>query len=385
MDTLDILQRLLAFDTTSEYSNLALIDFVQELLGSHGAQVSILRDPDKAKANLYATIGPLHKPGVLLSGHTDVVPVTGQQWTYPPFNMSIADGKVYGRGSADMKGFVASAIACMIKAESQALTTPLHLALSYDEEIGCVGVRSLIDMLKAAPFQPSMCIVGEPTGLNIANGHKGKLACHVTCVGSAGHSALAPRYINAIHLATDLIADIRDIQATLEASVHDADHEIGFTTLHVGNLHGGVALNIVPDRCQFDFEIRNLAKDDPEQILQSVIVAAEARVKKAQSVFAESSIKIEVFNRYPCLDTPESSDVVALVRKLTDSNGIFKVAFGTEGGLFSSQAGIPTIICGPGSMDQGHKPDEFVTLEQLGRCDQMLDRLLEYLTDGMVS
>ncbi len=262
MQTRDILARLIAFDTVSSNPNMALMEFVRDLLSGAGIDALLIPDAGGGKANLYATVGG-PGPGVMLSGHTDVVPVTGQAWTKPPFALTEADGRYYGRGAADMKGFVACAIAVMIAAAGRDLRTPLHLALSYDEEIGCMGVRSLIDMLAAAPVRPAMCIVGEPTGMQVATGHKGKVALRATCVGHEGHSALAPMALNALHLAADFIGAVRGIQADVAADgVQDADYDVPYATLHVGKMQGGVQVNIVPNLAVIDWEIRAPAGED---------------------------------------------------------------------------------------------------------------------------
>lgn len=384
MNTRDILERLIAFPTVSVNPNRDLIDYCAELLNDIGADVTIIEDQTGTKANLYATVGPRDRPGVLLSGHTDVVPIDGQDWTVPAFELTEKDGKLFGRGAADMKGFVASALSAAIEASSRDLETPLHLALSYDEEIGCVGVHSMIDMLAAAPFRPLFCIVGEPTSLSVATGHKGKTGCIATCKGREGHSALAPFALNAIYLANDLVAAIRRLQTdVIETGGHDDGYDVPYTTLHVGVIQGGAALNIVPNLCTFKFEIRNIVQDDPEHILDRIRAAAADIVAKAQGDFPEASIDIEVFNRYPSLGTPEDAEVVSFVKSLSGSNGTMKVAFGTEGGLFDQKLGVPTVICGPGSMMQGHKPDEFVSVEQLEKCDAMLAKLVDRLEAGL--
>lgn len=384
MSTKNILRDLIAFPTVSVNPNRDLIDYCANLLKDVGAEVTIIEDETGTKANLYATIGPRDRPGVLLSGHTDVVPIDGQDWTLPAFELTEKGGNLYGRGTADMKGFVASALNAAQMAAKRDLKTPLHLALSYDEEIGCVGVHSMIDMLAAAPFRPVFCIVGEPTSLSVATGHKGKTGCQAVCKGREGHSALAPFALNAIYLANDLITAIRDVQAdVIETCGHDDGYDVPYTTLHVGVIQGGVALNIVPNICTFRFEIRNIVEDDPEPILDRIRAAAAEIAAKAQADFPEADIEIEVTNRYPSLGTPEDAEVVSFVKSLCGSNGTMKVAFGTEGGLFDQKLGVPTVICGPGSMMQGHKPDEFVSVEQLGRCDEMLAKLVERLAAGI--
>lgn len=383
MDTIPILDKLLGFATVSRDSNLELIGFVTDLLGQHGIASTIIHSEDGHKANLYATVGPADRPGVMLSGHSDVVPIDGQDWTLPPFAMTERDGKLYGRGAADMKGFIASALAACIKASTMQLRTPLHLAISYDEEIGCIGVRSLVEMLQAAPQKPLLCIVGEPTCMQVATGHKGKIGARAFCKGREGHSALAPLALNAIHLGCDFVSALRREQDRLATEgARDGDYDIPYTTVHVGKMNAGVALNIVPNLCQIDFEIRNVAADNPEHILDGLRAEAARIADAAKSIAPEAAIDIEVFNTYPGLDTPAASQAVAFVKSLTGANGTIKVAFGTEGGLFSRDVGTPTVVCGPGSMAQGHKPDEFVSIEQLRRCDNMLTKLLQRLTES---
>ncbi|MDJ0614826.1 MAG: acetylornithine deacetylase [Rhizobiaceae bacterium] len=384
MNSVEFLRELVAFPTVSANPNLALVEFCAEHLRKVGAEVTLIRDPDEAKANLYATIGPRDVPGVLLSGHTDVVPVEGQDWTVPPFELTERDGKLFGRGTTDMKGFVACALRIALKAADREMVKPLHLALSYDEEIGCVGVRSMIDMLADAPFRPKFCIVGEPTLMSVATGHKGKTACQVTCTGKEAHSALAPTALNALHLACDMAAYVRELQAEIaESSGRDEDYDIPYTTLHVGQIAGGVALNIVPNHAEIKFEIRNLQEDNPEELLARISNHAATILEPLKQEFPEAAIDLNITNTYPPLSTAKDAEVVNFVKSLTGSNSTMKVAFGTEGGLFSSKLGVPTVVCGPGSMAQGHKPDEFVSMDQLSKCDQMLDELLLRLEAGV--
>jgi len=384
MSTLDYLEKLLSFDTTSAHSNSELITWVQSELLAMGAIVKIIPNEDGSKANLFATLGPKDIGGVMLSGHTDVVPVTGQDWTVPAFSMTRRDGKVFGRGTTDMKGFIASMMTAAREASVQNLKTPLHLALSYDEEVGCIGVRSMIDMLNNAPIRPQMCIVGEPTGLLVATGHKGKIAARAKCIGCTGHSALAPFAVNALYLANDFITKLRKVQETLRlGATQDHDYDVPYTTLHVGRIKGGGALNIVPHLCELDFEIRNLAQDDAAEILNNLTQAAKSIALEAQNIASEANIEIEVFNTYPGLDTASNEPVVGFVKSLTGANSTIKVAYGTEGGLFDQRLGVPTVVCGPGDMAQGHKPDEFITETQLSACDAMLDNLIQRLIIGL--
>lgn len=384
MKTIEILDRLIAFDTVSHRSNLGLLEYVQDLLKGAGAELTLIKNENGTKANLYATLGPKDRAGVLLSGHTDVVPVEGQDWTVPPFMLTEKDQRLYGRGTTDMKGFIASALSAALKASTKPLITPLHLAFSYDEEIGCIGVRSLIDMLKNAPFRPLFCIVGEPTGMAVATGHKGKMALHADCIGKEAHSALAPTGLNAIHLAADFVTELRHIQAEIiKTGKKDADYDVPYTTVHVGKINGGLVVNIVPNLCTLDFEIRNIAQDNPDQILAQMHEAADKITQKAREQASEANIKINTAFTYPGLNTPTNADVVGFVKSLTGANGTIKVAFGTEGGLFDQKLDIPTVICGPGSMAQGHKPDEYVSVEQLEKCDAALGTLVERLITGL--
>lgn len=385
MNTLDILERLIAFPTLSRTSNRELVAFVQCLLHGAGIETMLVESPDGTRANLFATIGPADRGGVLLSGHTDVVPVEGQDWTRDPFCLSVADGRAFGRGTADMKGFVASAIAVALRAADRPLQTPLHLAFSYDEEIGCVGVRTLLETLAGRAPRPMACVVGEPTGMRIATGHKGKLALRACCVGHAAHSALAPTGLNALHLGADFLGVLRREQQRLaEEGATDKAYDIPFSTIHAGCMRGGQALNIVPDRCDIDFEIRNVAADDPQEILARLFDGAEAIVAPLRARFPKAAITIEEVNAYPGLDTADQADIVRLLRHITEDDGpTCKVAFGTEAGLFHGQLGIPAAICGPGHMDQGHKPDEYIEIDQLAACDRMLDRLVDDLVAGL--
>jgi acetylornithine deacetylase len=383
-----IFETLMQFDTTSANPNMALMLYVQRVLAEAGITSQLIPDSAGQKANLFATVGPADRGGVMLSGHTDVVPVQGQTWTQPPFALTEQAGRYYGRGACDMKGFVACAIAAMIdaaqaEAAGKPLKTPLHLALSYDEEIGCMGVRSLIDLLQSAPVRPRMCIVGEPTGMQVATGHKGKIALRATCLGREGHSALAPLALNALHLAADFVNEVRQLQARVaDSGLRDGDYDVPYSTLHVGKLNGGVQVNIVPNTAVIDFEIRSLAGEDTGALIADLRAAAEAIVAPLRADFPEAEIRIERLWDYPGLGTPSDAAVVNFVKSLTGANGTIKVAFGTEGGLFDAHLGIPTVICGPGSMAQGHKPDEYVTVEQIARCQSMLAALLVQLQNG---
>lgn len=380
LTTEQILQQLISFDTTSRNPNRELISYVTDLLDQHNINSTVIENTDGSKANLYATIGPPDTAGVMLSGHTDVVPIDGQQWQYPAFSLSKENDRYYGRGTADMKGFVACALSAAIKASSNTLQTPLHLALSYDEEIGCVGVHSLLDMLQKAPVKPAMCIVGEPTQLQVATKHKGKTALLASCIGTEGHSALAPNYLNAIHLACDFVAIVRELQNEI-ANDHEAKdaNDIPYSTVHVGRIMTGQALNIVPNLCTVHFEIRHPLSDSPEDIFSTLKQRTEALVAETQKRFTAANITFETTNAYPALDTPVDAEVVRFVQSLLDTDETGFVAFGTEAGLFSQKTGVPSVVCGPGSMEQGHKPDEYVSISQMRDCERMLERLIAHL------
>jgi acetylornithine deacetylase len=379
--TLDYLERLIAFPTVSRDSNLALIDYVRDALGKLGITSELAPSEDGRKANLWATIGPKDVPGVVLSGHTDVVPVEDQAWSFDPFTLRRDAGKLYGRGAVDMKGFIAACLALAHEAVKRELKTPIHLAFSYDEEIGCLGVRRLIAMLKPAPMKPRFCIVGEPTSMQVVTAHKGRTGAQVTCHGLEAHSSLAPLAVNAVYMASDLIAAIRSIQRDVaETGVRDGDYDVAFTTLHASKIRGGDVMNIVPNLCTFEYEIRYIAGDDPKAIKRRIADAAKKIATEQQKIHPGARIDVRDTNEYPALDTPPDSEVVAFVRSLTGGNSLGKISFGTEAGLFTRDLGVPSVVCGPGSIAVAHKPDEYVSEEQLAQCEAMLKRLLDRLS-----
>jgi acetylornithine deacetylase len=379
VNTTEILDRLVAFPTVSRDPNLSLIGYVRDFLLARGIESKLYQDSTGLKANLYASVGPTDRGGVLLSGHTDVVPVDGQSWSSDPFTLKQRDGRLFARGSADMKGFIACALRAADIAAGMPLREPLQLAFSYDEEVGCVGVRSLVADMESWAHKPRFCVVGEPTLLRTAVGHKGKAALRAVCHGHAAHSANPDRGVNAIYMATDLIARVRQKQLHIASnSARDPAYEIPYTTLHVGVIRGGTALNIVPAHCEVELEIRNIVEDDPT-VLIAGLRADAAAVAKAAATVPGGGIEIEITHEYPCLDTPGDAAVVEFVAALTGHQERIKVGFGSEAGLFSGGLGIPTVVCGPGSIEQAHKPDEYITVDQLQRCDAMMDALLRRL------
>jgi acetylornithine deacetylase len=378
-----LLGKLIAFDTTSRLSNLELIHFVRDYLAQHSVDCVLMEDSSRTKATLFASIGPRDRPGFLLAGHTDVVPVDGQKWTTDPFQLHRRDGRLYGRGTADMKGFIASVLAAVPRFLRQPLHTPVHLAFTYDEELGCIGLRQLLDDSGGLPVQATMGIVGEPTSMRLVVAHKGKVAIRVEVRGQAGHSSNPAAGVNAVEYAAELISFIRRLNEQKQLrGPFDPQYEVPHTTLHVGTVHGGTVLNIVPDECVFDFEIRYLPEDPDEPILDHIRTFAahelEPWMKKVNP--ACGFVFHERF-AYPGLSLAPDAKVVAFVQSLLDSNAPpGKIAFGTEAGLYQQRCGIPAIVCGPGNIANAHQADEYVDAGQLAACDLLLDRLAAALS-----
>lgn len=380
-----LLEALIGIPTVSRDSNLELIVFIRDYLTGLGVESECFHNPEGTKASLYATIGPRDRGGVMLSGHTDVVPVDGQIWTVEPFRLSEREGRLYGRGTADMKGFIASVLAAVPAFLGAPLRLPVHLAFSYDEEVGCLGVRPMLAEIARRPYKPVLCLIGEPTELKPVLGHKGKLAMRCQVHGAACHSAYAPYGVNAIEYAARLIGRLGEIGSRLAQPEHRDDRfDPPYSTVQTGVIKGGRALNIVPAECEFDFEVRALPGFKAEVVVDELQAYADAELVPAmRAVKPESGIRWRPLSAYPGLATPPDGEAAALLALLCGSSEFGTVAFGTEGGLFH-EAGIPTVVCGPGSMDQGHKPDEFVTVEQLSACDGMLARLAEHLRATVV-
>ncbi|MEN5095185.1 acetylornithine deacetylase [Pseudomonas protegens] len=376
----ELLARLVGFATVSRDSNLELIGFIRDYLAGHGVDSELIYNPQRTKANLFASIGPSDRSGVVLSGHTDVVPVDGQAWSVEPFVLSEREGRLYGRGTADMKGFIASVLAAVPGLVRRELRMPIHLAFSYDEEVGCLGVRPMLERLQQRPHKPLLCLIGEPTELRPVLGHKGKLAMRCQVRGAACHSAYAPYGVNAIEYAARLIGKLGEIGSQLaRPEHHDPRFDPPFSTVQTGTIQGGRALNIVPADCEFDFEVRTLPQFDAQAVVDELQrYAQDQLLPQMQAVQADTGIALQPLSAYPGLATAADSEAAELLALLSGSRAFGTVAFGTEGGLFH-QAGIPTVVCGPGSMDQGHKPDEFISLEQLHACDAMLLRLGDWL------
>jgi len=378
-----ILRDLVGFNTTSRLSNLELIRYVEDYLADYGVQSTLVYDESGKKANLYATIGPDDKGGVMLSGHTDIVPVEGQYWASDPFVLNHNEEKLFGRGSADMKGFIACVLDRVPKMVKADLLTPIHIALSYDEEVGCIGVRRLLDLMEDMPVAPSMAIIGEPTNMEVVVGHKGKRAIKVVVHGMSSHSAYPNDGVNAIEYAAQLISHIGSVQKRLsKEGPFDEGYRVPYTTLHVGTIQGGTALNIVPNQCFFDFEVRYIPEQDSDLLIDSIRRYAEDKLESVMRLGSSNAgIDFDDMFGYPSLFTPTSAPIVTFVLSLLKgSREVQKISFGSEAGLFSSLLGIPSVVCGPGSIQQAHRPDEYVSVEQLSMCSTMLDHLVESLT-----
>lgn len=374
--SLDILDRLIAFDTVSDRSNLDLIAYVEDFLTSRGFRVRLIRDPHEPKAGLYADIGPEVEGGLLLSAHCDVVPVSGQNWTRSPFRLTQEGELLFGRGTTDMKGFLAEMLAIADQASRRKLKEPLKLVVSYDEEVGCVGIARMQNRLEPFLACPRLAIVGEPTDMQVAVCHKGKRSYRARISGQAGHSALAPRFVSALQVSVDFVLALRALQDDLRnAGARNSDYDIPYSTIHVGLLNSGASLNIVPDTAEALFEFRHLVEDDPD-VLEGRIRSVKDEI--VAQYRGRSEIKLKSLAAYPGLQISPEHEAVTLVQGWAGS-GICNVAFGTEAGFFTG-LGIPTVVCGPGSMSgQGHKADEYVSRGQLIACARMLERALETL------
>jgi acetylornithine deacetylase len=381
--SLEMISRLVAMDTTSRNSNLELIGFIGDYLGKLGVESRLVHDESGRKANLYATLGPIDKPGIALSGHTDVVPIDGQDWSSDPWTVAERGGRLHGRGTADMKTFIAIVLTMTPEILRRKPKTPVNLIFSYDEEVGCLGVRRLLDLLRDQPVRPFACIIGEPTEMKVIVGHKGKMSLRCRVHGRECHSSLAPQGVNAVEHAALLIGHLRAMaERAAKEGPFDENFDVAHTTVHTGVVHGGTALNIVPKDCAFEFEFRYVPGVDPDALLAELREFAETKLlPRMRAVAPEAGFDWEPISAFPGLDTPVDSAIVAFVKSLTGANSVGKVAFGTEGGLFH-EAGIPTVICGPGSIVQAHKPDEFIELDQVAQCEAFMQRLIERVCAG---
>jgi acetylornithine deacetylase len=379
LDTIAILERLVGFDTVSAKSNLALIEWVADYLDGHGVTSTLIRTSDGAKANLFATMGPAERGGVILSGHTDVVPVTGQAWDSDPFRLDHRDGRFYGRGTADMKGFIALALALVPQAVSRPLQIPLHLALSHDEEVGCLGAPALIRALPQGPERPRLAIIGEPSEMRVANAHKGIQFLRTHVIGHEAHSSTPEEGVNAIAAAAEIIAEIGRLAAACRAAASsDSRFDPPYTSFNIGRIEGGTAVNIVARDCVFEWEFRTMPGETdalPRQYIDAFV--ENELLPRLRARHPAASVITEIAASVPPLAADPASPAEALARELLGANQTTTIAFATEAGLFQ-QAGIPSVICGPGSIAVAHKPNEYITAGQLAAGGEFLDRLLDW-------
>jgi acetylornithine deacetylase len=376
--TAEMLARLASFDTTSRNSNLALIGHIREFLDAHGIPYRISTDAAGEKANIHAIVGPHGPGGVALSGHVDTVPVDGQAWSADPFTLRHADGRLYARGAADMKGFVSACLAAVPDIKSRNLARPLHLFISYDEEVGCHGAQRLLRDLDESGLKPALRVVGEPSGMQPILAHKGKLNLRVRVRGLTGHSSEPGKGVNAIQAAGEAIAYVA---AEARRLAKEGPFEDGFdpphTTIHVGTIQGGTILNIIPERCEFIMEWRTIPGDDAARHVERMRGHVADSIEPAmRAVSAATGFDFDVLTLMPGLSLDADHALTAIVKQLTGSNSTGKVSYGTEGGYYQG-AGIATIVCGPGHIAQAHQPDEWIAQEQLDQCDAFIRRLVD--------
>jgi acetylornithine deacetylase len=377
--SIEFLDKLISFDTTSSKSNMGLINYVEEYLLSFGIKSQIIRDMHEDKANLHAIIGPKDISGIMLSGHTDVVPVAGQSWSTDPFQMEEKEGKLYGRGSCDMKGFIACVLAKVPEFVNSNLKEPIHLAFSYDEETGCTGVHSLVDVVKDLVVKPRACIVGEPTSMKVVNSHKGIRHLLTKVYGHENHSS-TDSGVNAISYAAKIVGFIDKMQEEMRsrpALVEGFDPP--YATVHAGRIQGGVAANVTPNYCEIEWDYRPIPGTDEDEVfnryeafINEVILP---KMRKQSEEYGD--VKTDYLAKVPCLFPETGSEAEALVKHLAEQNSTHVVSYGTEAGIFHQKGGVPAVVCGPGSILQAHKADEYVDISELKACDKFLNRLLD--------
>jgi acetylornithine deacetylase len=380
-DSRRMIERLIAFKTVSRDSNLGLIEWVRDYLRTMGAKTRLTHDASGTKANLFATLGESNKPGLILSGHTDVVPIDGQNWDTDPFVATERDGKLYARGSADMKGFIGIVLAqaprFVAALNDNRLDAPLHYALSYDEEVGCLGVRSLIRDLEENSIRPAGCVVGEPTSMQPIVAHKGthRFRCYVH--GREAHSSYVTHGVNAIEYAARLVVYIRQIADRLaQLETRDYGFTVPYSTLSTGLIQGGIAANVIPKECIFQFDMRTLPNASAEALYQEIRTYAEALAREMQQTDASAGIDLKWMSQTAGLAASETDAIVQWAMRLSNNHQVGKVSYGTEAGLFQKM-GVASVICGPGDIAQAHSPNEFVALEQLAQCEAFVNRIID--------
>ncbi len=376
-----MIERLIGFKTVSRDSNLGLIEWVRDYLHGFGAVTRLTHDATGKKANLFATLGDSKKPGLILSGHTDVVPVDGQNWDTDPFVAVEQDGKLFARGSADMKGFIGIILAQAPKfvaaLNDNRLDAPLHYSLSYDEEVGCIGVRGLIRDLEENNIRPAGCLVGEPTSMQPIIAHKSMNRFRCSVHGREAHSSYVTHGVNAIEYAARLVVFVRQIADRLaQIETRDYGFTVPYSTLSTGLIHGGIAANVIPKDCVFQFDMRTLPNTPPDAVYQEIRAYAQDLAREMQKVDDKSGIDLEWVSETVGLAAAETDAIVQWAMQLSRNSQVGKVSYGTEAGLFQKM-GVPSVICGPGDIAQAHRPNEFVTLEQLAQCEKFMDRILD--------
>lgn len=381
--TMAEISKLIGFDTTSCDSNLPLIEYVVERLEALGIDSTLVHNEDGEKANLLATFPAAdgtRTGGIVLSGHTDVVPVDGQSWSSDPFLPEVRDGKLYARGTCDMKSFVAVIMAKLESIAAAPLTEPIHLAFSYDEEVGCLGAVDLVAAISAAGLKPRGCIVGEPTSMRVVRGHKSVNVLRVDFHGVAAHSSLTTQGVNAISAAAEFTRVVDSMAQAFKADgPFDEAFIVPYTTTTVNKIDGGIAVNTIPAECTLHFEFRSIAADDPSELIERYRAEAKRIEDSMRAQNNDVRVEFTVLAQTPGLDTPEDAGIVALAAELGGTPSPDKATYGTEAGLFLN-AGIPTVVCGPGDIAQAHAPDEFIELEQIAACESFIDNLLAKLS-----
>lgn len=375
-----MLSRLIAFDTTSRDSNLALVGFVEDYVSAYGLKSRRIPNPEGTKANLLITIGPDVPGGVILSGHTDVVPVDGQPWDTDPFTMVERDGRYYGRGTSDMKAFSAVILSLIPEFTARPLKTPVHIALSYDEEVGCLGVRPMIaDILKSVPM-PRLAIIGEPTNMKVVNAHKGIRSFRTTVTGREAHSSQVDRGVNAVMVAAELIMFLAKLGNDMRTKGDPTGRfDPPFTSVQSSTIEGGTALNILARHCTFQWEFRYLPGTSHDDIFEAFDNhARNAVLPRLRAIAPEADIVTTIRSHVPALVAREGCPAEALARQLTGANHAEAVSYGTEAGLFQ-EAGIPSVICGPGDIREAHKPNEYIEITQVAACETFIRRLIDQL------
>jgi acetylornithine deacetylase len=377
-NTLTILEKLVAFDTTSRNSNIPCADWIADYLAQFGVKAERFVNAEGDKHNLYAIIGPPDVSGYVLSAHTDVVPVDSQVWATDPFKLTIKGEKAFGRGACDMKGFLACTLAMVPEMVKANLKTPIHLAYSYDEEVGCTGVRDMLVHLAPRKPKPLAAFIGEPSSMQVIIGHKGGQRMICTVKGKAAHSSLAPHGVNAVEYGARLVAKIKDMAEEQEANgKRDALYDVPHSTLHVGIFAGGTSPNIVPHQAEISFECRNISADDPLTYINEIIRYAEEELTpKMRKIDPDTGFEFAFRPLLPALETPVDHPAVTMAKRLAGRNDHAKVAYGTEASLFQEMVGIPSVVVGPGDIDQAHKPDEWILISDLEKCNLFIQRLI---------